>query len=144
MFDVVADASVIVRLALSTEKGHAEARDVYRDGAAAGVRFLTCDLAPYEVGNAFLRGDTTTAEKIETLLLALETVDLRRPGVDALASAMEKAVRGRLSFYDATYGALAESAGALLWTEDQKLAKAFPDRSVDTLALRRKLRSSDP
>lgn len=136
---LVLDASVGIRVALQSQPGHKEALACYERALRHGYEPVAPDLYLYEVGNVIARG-RSEAGRLERLLEIQALADVRRPSPEALARALDIAGDGKLSFYDATYVALAEELASTLWTEDREILKRFPRQTADTTELLRKLK----
>ncbi|HVL47856.1 MAG TPA: type II toxin-antitoxin system VapC family toxin [Candidatus Thermoplasmatota archaeon] len=134
MIDVALDASVGIRIVADDEDGHDAALDAYDRLVTSGFNPIACDLYVYEVGNALSRSRSKRG-RAERLLEACELVEVHALDPDGLMRALAWTERGKLTFYDAAHLALAESRGALLWTEDQEILRRSPEAAVDTEGL---------
>jgi len=95
----------------------------------------TAVLAFTEVANAlvgYVRAGALTLADAEGALGALNILPLRLHGPELAPAALVTAVELRLSAYDGTYAALAESLDAVLVTADRGLAAAV--RSAELLS----------
>ncbi len=126
MTEVVCDASVALKWVVAEGEAElAEARALvagHRDGR---LDALILDLTLYEVANALLRGRGHSPEETVAVLNALAEicpVIAPTPGVRRLAANL--ASRHGLTFYDASYAAVAQDRGALLATADRELIRA--------------------
>lgn len=118
---VVPDASAIV--ALLIEAGDAS---IWVGRSLRGARLVAPSLMPFEVANVLRRHEL--AGIIDTSYASLALTALTRHPVDLwpLESVAARAwsLRHTVTFYDATYIALAEQVGAPLVTLDRRLAQA--------------------
>lgn len=122
MNTVVVDASVLVKL-VQVETGSDTVLATFQR-AGPDTRFVAPALARYEVGHALLMRSRAAGEPaIEAerdLAMALALVEL----VDDPAPGVALAMKHGLTYYDASYLALAAARDARVWTYDAKLAKA--------------------
>lgn len=135
----VLDANVALRAVLPAEPAHVDASAALSDLLASGLEAVAPDLFPYEIGNVIRRTGGPAKDRVSTMLEVLQVARLQRPSLDALAHS--QAAESKLSFYDATYVALAEELGTLLWTEDRAILKSVPEIATDTANIRRRLRA---
>ncbi len=102
---------------------------VKRDMPEFLAQNYTCDLARYELGNILINegriktlSEAEQKSSLDLIVRALNLlafVDIR----DNEESILQTAIDYTLSFYDAAYVELASRTGAILVTEDKKLAK---------------------
>jgi predicted nucleic acid-binding protein len=123
---VVCDASVVLKW--FHEAGEEEVEpsrallDAYVDRR---VDLLVLDLTVYEIGNVLIRALSLPPERAVAVLEALDDICPRvAPAPDELALAARLAVEHRLTFYDATYAAVAQARSATLATLDRALLGA--------------------
>jgi predicted nucleic acid-binding protein len=124
---VVSDASVVLKWFHDAGEEDAESArallDAYGDER---IGLVVLDLTTYEVGNALLRG--SAAASPESVAVVLEALSELCPRVALEAAdrhlAAELASEHRLTFYDASYAAVARTRGALLATFDRALLAA--------------------
>jgi predicted nucleic acid-binding protein len=124
------DASVLVRATIHPE---GEAARWLADVDRLAIEGHTVSLAFTEAANAFLgyiRAGAMTIADATASLQALRRVPFRVHGEDLLEAALQKAVELRLSAYDGSYAALAESVDAVLLTADRRLADAVPGATL--------------
>jgi predicted nucleic acid-binding protein len=124
------DASVLVRATIDPA---GEAARLLAAVDRLEIEGHTVSLAFTEAANAFvgyIRAGAMTSADAKDSLGALRRVPLRVHGDDLLAAGLQKAVELRLSAYDGTYAALAESVDAVLLTADRRLADAVPGATL--------------
>lgn len=117
----VVDCSVLAKLVVV--EAHRKEVRAWFDEAHRNAWHLTApDIVFYELGNVLARAwpQTDPAALAAALDETTALLDLRRPAAEAVT---EMARRG-LTFYDASYVALARQSGATLVTSDDKMAKA--------------------
>lgn len=125
--DVVSDANVAVKwFHAEGEEEVDEARALLDAHRTRTVGLAVLDLTLYEVGNALLRGRAgASPEQASIVLDALgEVCSAVSPTAADFRRAAELAERHDLTFYDATYAAVAESQEADLATLDRALLRA--------------------
>lgn len=133
---LVVDANSGLRVAVEDEQGHEAAEAVAVAAVAADWALLAPDIYAYEVGNVVRRSTKSPGAKARGLLSAFELVEFRQPALDVFGRALDIALASKVSYYDATYVALAEKEEGLLWTEDKEILRKFPGLATDTAALR--------
>lgn len=108
------------------------------------VQALVLDLTRYELGNALVRGRIgASPEQIAKVLSALGEICVEvMPDLAELDRAAALAREHDLSFYDASYAAVAQSRDAVLVTADGALLGSGLGLSAAELAAR--LASADP
>ena len=124
------DSSVLVRATVDPA-GDAAAWIASVD--CLDVEGHTAALAFTEAANAFVgyvRAGTMSVADAVGSLSSLRGVPFHVHGEELLAAAINKAVELRLSAYDGTYAALAESADAVLVTADRRLAAAVENATL--------------
>lgn len=139
---IVVDASVIARALSPSAEGSAEAQRTLSEIMADGHELLAPDLLSYEIGNVLRRAHGTPETRLAALERAHSIVQLVRPSPAAREAALEEAVASKLSFYDASYVALAREGSWPLWTEDQEILRKCGDVAVDTARVRASRRRS--
>jgi len=120
MTDAVLDASVLLKWFSTTAERHDGAARALRAAYEAGeLRLLAPRLLVLEVLNVAARSWRWGDDALAAAAAALEAlrIELAEP---ALADVARWAGRG-LTAYDATYVALAESAGVALITDDREI-----------------------
>lgn len=130
----VVDASIAVKW-FCLEEGSSAARDILEKGQGGKIRLLAPSLLLYEVGNALGRGKRLEGKDvIDALNLLLrsciEFVDLDRSMIEEAAGFMEKYV---LTFYDASYAAIAYERGAVLISANPKDHKNIKEIEFESL-----------
>jgi len=125
--DVVCDANVVIKWFHDAGEQEVEASrgllDRQRDRTIA-LHIL--DLTPYEIGNVLLQPRFAVgAQQVATVLTALaEVCRAIAPSPEDLADAAQLAEQHALTFYDATYAAVARRRRARLVTLDGALLGA--------------------
>lgn len=143
VIDVVCDASVAVKW--FREEGEDQLREARAILAAhssgQSVFAAVLDLTVYELANVLLRrhraNPAAVARAIELLHDACSPL---APSPAELRRAAELAQEQALSFYDASYAAVAQQRGAVLATTDQQLLDAGLGESPRALVARLALR----
>jgi predicted nucleic acid-binding protein len=103
---------------------------------------LVCDLTFYEFGNAVLNlatkrseGQLLSEEQVQLLMQAFEKVSelmgIQSFDITSMSEIFKIARKEKITFYDASYLCYAKRVGCQLVTEDEKLAKAAENNSVD-------------
>jgi predicted nucleic acid-binding protein len=125
---VIPDASVILKWVLDaeTEPGHAEASQLLERWQDGELDLFVPSLWIYEVANVLcLKRPQDASEVIETLLaLGLTEVHCDRR-LAARAAALAKSLG--VTFYDASYLAVAQEKAAVLMTADAKFYRRLPE-----------------
>lgn len=135
----VLDASVGVRIVAEEEAGHLEALQRFEILILAEAEFFAPPLYVFEVANALARAKRKDGA-VGRLQDAAGLPQIVQLSVETLERAFGIALDGKLSFYDASYVALAEQTSAILWTEDKEILKRFPAVTANTAELSRRLR----
>lgn len=123
---VVCDASVALKWFHEAGEEEVEASrallEAYTDRR---LDVLVLDLTVYEIANVLLRALGLSPEQAVAVLDALDDICPRvAPAPAELALAAQLAVEHRLTFYDATYAAVAQARSATLATLDGALLGA--------------------
>ena len=103
---------------------------------------LVYDLTFYEFGNAVLNlatkrseGQLLPEEEVQLLMQAIEKVSelmsVQTFGITSMSEIFKIARKEEITFYDASYLYCAKHIGCQLVTEDEKLARAAENNSVD-------------
>lgn len=114
------------------QAGHEASKACLRELFERGYRMIAPEVYFFEMGNALSRGAGDPAHKSRMLLAACALVDRLPLSEDAAARAMDLASAKRLSFYDASYAAIAAELDVPLWTEDKEILKKIPERAAAT------------
>jgi len=132
--EYVTDASVILKWVLGDEKEHDQmkAMQLLKVWAAGNAAISAPTLWQYEVGNFLGREVAEEAtEKMDLLLhLKIRTIELSNTMYRACFAWMNKY---KVSFYDASYLAVAHELQAVLVTADEKFVKKT--RTIDRICL---------
>jgi predicted nucleic acid-binding protein len=124
---VVPDASVILKWVLDAEDepGHAAATDLLKRWQRRELSLAVPPLWLYEVGNVLcLKRPADAAEALAALCdLGLSEVALSRELIQRIVGLAQN---HRLTFYDASYLAVAEERKAVLVTADSKFYRRLP------------------
>lgn len=123
---VVCDASVALKWFHEAGEEEVEASRALLDAyAERRIALVVLDLTAYEFGNVLVRALGLAPEGVEAALGALADICPRVvPTPDELAIAARLAAEHRLTFYDASYAAVAQARGATLATLDGALLSA--------------------
>lgn len=126
--DLVVDASVAFKWLIpdAAEEDVPAAKAVLVDHMEGRVQIAVPALLYYEVANILLVGRSRPpVEEAAEALSDLFSIPLivAAPAPDASDAALRLASRHGLSYYDASYVALAETMDCLLLTADQRLAR---------------------
>lgn len=136
--DVLCDASVVLKWFHAEGEEEVEAArallDLHRSRA---VVLSVLDLTAYEVSNALLRGLGVDAERVSTVLAALDVICPRLTLTLAeLSDAAALAENHHLTMYDAAYAAAARSRHAELATLDRAVLEAGLGRRPSAILAR--------
>lgn len=137
--EIVCDASVVLKWALSEgESEVAEARALRTAAASGRLEIAVLDLTYYEVANILIRSRTWSSADVTRALELFER--LCGPGVPLTARSRGRATNlasaHGLTFYDAAYWAVAAELGATLVTADRELLDAGAGESPTAAAAR--------
>jgi len=123
---VVFDASVALKWFHEVDEQEvAEARTLLAEHRAGHIAGMSLDLLPYELGNALSRRGLPPAEVGNLLGRLRDLLPLVTPDTGELELAARLAAQHRLSFYDASYAAVARSSSErVLVTADGALIRA--------------------
>jgi predicted nucleic acid-binding protein len=133
---VVPDASVLLKWVLPEEREpHAAQAVAVRDAFIAGrIRLLVPTLWFYEVGNVLAANYADSAAQRLAALAAFRIPEAR-PTAAWRERIVKLAAERGVTFYDASYHALAEMADGVFVTADEKyLRRAGPDARLLDLA----------
>ena len=137
---VVSDANIVLKWFHSEGEEEVESARKLLDAQKERTIVLSVlDLTAYEIGNALMRGRAgATAEQAATVIEALADVCTSiRPSLKEMREASLLAERHGLTFYDATYAAVAQSRSAELVTLDRALLAAkLGSRPSELIAMR--------
>jgi len=119
---LVVDSSVIVKwLNRDDEANLAQSDRVFSAGRSGRVELVTPELAKYETGNALLNkgldlpAAIASLSVIYTIPMSFLTIDSELAG-----RTLEIATQSKMSYYDATFVALAKKLDATLVTDNPK------------------------
>jgi predicted nucleic acid-binding protein len=121
---IVLDTSVILKWFKKKDESHVDSAKYFLSLHQEGhINICVSSVMPYELYNTLSRYIEFKAEDIEQLLLniGLSIYDL---GTNRIKLGFDLVRTKHISFYDASYVALAESLGCDLITADKKLVKA--------------------
>ena len=136
----VVDASVAIKWFANEEKSEI-ARSLLRNAELETIRIFAPDILLYEIGNALGKGKhfgrQDIVDALDVLLdSSVEVRNLDRLLIAQSASFME---RSGLTFYDASYVALAHTLGIPLISENPKDHSKIKEVEVKSLASFKKL-----
>lgn len=133
---VVLDASVILKwFRTEGEEKITAARNFEKKHLEGKEQIAVPELLFYEVANVLLTKPKIKTEEVEKALEILSRLDLKRytntPALQKIALAICQTTK--ISFYDASYVALAQFLKTKLVTADQKLYQRFKNNTVELL-----------
>lgn len=120
---IVVDSSVIVKwLSRENENHLAQADQILQDVQAGKVELFTSELAKFEVGNALLKSKTLSSQQAKQPLATLShlPIEFRRLTTEQANETYALAAQYHLTYYDATFVALAKQQQAPLVTDNVK------------------------
>ena len=130
---VVVDSSVIVKwVNRENEQDLDEADSLLNDVLVGRVELIAPELAKYEVGNVLLAAkklEVGKAKKVFEIFYSLPVQFI----AETLGHAEETYATGSksgITYYDASFVALAKKEGAILITDNPKHQQKFPDVKV--------------
>ncbi|MDP1903981.1 MAG: type II toxin-antitoxin system VapC family toxin [Pseudomonadota bacterium] len=125
MSTVVVDASTLLKWVLpeSGEEYLAQANAIAASALSGRLRLLVPSLWYYEAGNILARKIPDQAGAAMDHLVSLLTPWTRPPTPDTQALALELVRRHGVTFYDASYHALAIVGGGMLVTADARYVR---------------------
>ena len=127
MQDIIADASVIIKLFIKEEYTDA-ALEMINAYVSGDLTITIPSLLVYEVINAvkYSKSKKFNTEQIALIASTLENYAFTtvHPTQEVLKEAIRVSVKHDISIYDAVYVALASTRKATLYTADQKLIEA--------------------
>lgn len=136
MVTFVLDASVILKWFRSKDEEKIEkAREFERKHLAGEIEIAAPELLFYEVANVLLTKPQIKTEEVLKALDILEQLNLKRfsPNLALQKISLEVCQKAKISFYDASYAALAVFLKTKLVTADQKLAEKLGKEVVEVL-----------
>lgn len=121
MQQYVIDASVAVKW-FCEESGRQKALEISRRAKLGDIALYAPDLLLYEVGNVLWKGKKFNAEEIQRALLALRKTNVEFFALEGniIEFAALFTTKYDITFYDASYAALAYKFGIPLITENSK------------------------
>lgn len=136
MTTFVLDASVILKWFRAKDEEKIEkAREFEKRHLAGEIEIAVPELLFYEVANVLLTKPQIKTEEVLKALEILDQLNLKRfsptPALQKIA--LEVCQKAKISFYDASYVALADFLKAKLVTSDQKLAEKLGKEVVELL-----------
>jgi predicted nucleic acid-binding protein len=123
MKKLVLDSSVIIKWLNTVRESHTEQADKILSEAIEGkIELLAPELAKYEISNALLLSKKLSAREIKTPLKALYSYPITfiKLSRDLANETYQIAARKKITFYAASFIALAEQENATLVTENLK------------------------
>lgn len=133
MKSYVVDSSVVAKCFI-TEDYSDKAIDAVESHTRGVLSFSAPSLIMYELGNVFWRHPQVTSEKTYTffekfLSLQIDLVDIWSD-IDLLRNVCDISKARNVTFYDASYLALAEKNRTKLITADEDMCRKAPDFTV--------------
>ncbi len=139
MKKVIVDTSVIVKwLNQEDEKGVDKAEEILADSQSGEIELLVPELAKYEVGNVLLIRKKLTLFQIEETLSFLYALPIQfiTHSLELAKSTYEIAQAAQITYYDASFVALAKREKALLVTDNPKHQSRQVDIDVKVIPLK--------
>lgn len=139
MRKLVVDSSIIVKwLNKQNEERLTQADAILRDAQFNKVSLLTCELAKYEVGNALLIKKQLTLKRAKNALATLYSLPITFISESEDLAKMTynlglKYGNNKITYYDASFAALAEREKAILITDNPKHQGVFKEIQVVSL-----------
>lgn len=130
---LVVDSSVVIKWLNHIDENHVQQAQILLDHIQIGsVTVIVPELVKYEVGNALLKGKQLRIPEAEDALDAFSKLPLHFVSIsfDELINIYEIADDLAITFYDATFIALAKNYRATLVTANPKHQKRFPGINV--------------
>jgi len=128
---VVVDASVVVKWFVEEERSR-EAR-LLRDAYVNGLVDLAApELLPFEVLNALKYSGAFGEDELKEVARTLDDFQITLHSLrgELAWRTVELSMRKGLTIYDASYVALAESLGSMLYTADDRLVRRIGELSL--------------
>ena len=120
---LVIDSSVIVKWLNTTNESHVEEADkILSDARVGTVELFTPELAKYEAGNTLLLGKKISSQEIGKILQTLYSFPIQfiPETLELAQQTFLLAERLKITYYDASFLALAKQYEATLVTENIK------------------------
>lgn len=135
MRQYVIDASVAVKW-FCEESGREDALEISRRAKLGDITLYAPDLLLYEVGNVLWKGKKFNAEEIQRALLALRKTNVEFFSLEGniIEFAALFTCKYNITFYDASYAALAYALGIPLISENPKDHGKIKEIKVKNLA----------
>lgn len=132
---IVADSSVIVKWVNSQDEAYlGQADKLFEDCKNGKIQLLAPELAKYEVGNVlWKKGLALPAAQASLGTIYAGPVEFVKQDKSQALRTMEIAIKSKMTFYDATFVALAEKQNATLITANPKHQKKFTGINVIAL-----------
>lgn len=122
MRKIVVDSSVILKwLSTENEKHIEQSQRILQNAIEQKVRLITPHLAHYEIGNALIRKTLELPPALDALVATYNLPLTFVPETSNLAvSSFEIACKNKITYYDASFIALAKQEKAILVTDNPK------------------------
>jgi len=120
---IVVDSSVILKwLHREDESFLKQADQLLKEGLEGGVKLLAPELAKYEVGNVLLKAKQLSHDEgIETLnVFYALSIKFFPESFELAKETYEIGIQTGMTYYDASFAALAKQEGAILVTANPK------------------------
>lgn len=120
---LVVDSSVIVKwLHQKNEQNLAQANKIIEHSQSGNVKLLAPELAKYEVGNALLFSKKLTLDEASILFSSLYSLPIQfiAQSEETANETYKIAREGNITYYDASFVALAKKEKAILVTDNPK------------------------
>ena len=120
---VVVDSSVILKWLYREDENHLDQADqLLQRGLDGGVELLAPELAKYEVGNVLLKAKHLSLDEGAESLNVFYALPIQffPESFDLAREAYEFGIQTGMTYYDASFAALAKQEGAILVTANPK------------------------
>lgn len=134
---IVVDSSVIVKWLSTENEDHiSQADQILKDVESGKVEVFTSELAKFEIGNALLKSKKLSSQQAKVPLATLYhlPIEFRRLAGEEANKVYNLAARNNLTYYDASFVALAIGLDASLITDNVKHQGKVQGATVISLA----------
>lgn len=134
---LVLDSSVIIKWLNTVNESHIKNADKILSEALGGsVELLAPELAKYEIGNVLLHSKKLTVKEVQTPLVAFYAypINFVSQSEELANETYIMAQVGKITYYDASFMALAKHENAILVTDNPKHQGKTTEIKVISLA----------